>query len=146
MLQFRAEVVEDIKSPECEVDCWILPRTGSPTTLRYALYRLLVQGFRRCQSMYPTQTPLYGHQPSYREFFSGRPVFNIGGESVFNPWGLVRKVDAAYGAFYWANEAGPVRGHDGTFIYDTQSLWQPPAAQAPGPTEAEGMDEDISDA
>ncbi|AEO59667.1 hypothetical protein MYCTH_2308128 [Thermothelomyces thermophilus ATCC 42464] len=50
MLQFRATSPWDIRRADCAVDCWVIPITKSTCSLRYALYRLLVQGFRRCQA------------------------------------------------------------------------------------------------
>jgi len=50
MLQFRAESPEGIKDLNCKIDGWLIPRVNGDNgvTLRYALYRFLAQGFRRC--------------------------------------------------------------------------------------------------
>lgn len=73
MLQFRAVRVEDIKSAQCPVDCWVIPRENDDgSTLRCAFYRLLVQGLRRCQGMVGLNPSVGGMNPDHREFFSGR--------------------------------------------------------------------------
>ncbi|KAK3336914.1 hypothetical protein B0T19DRAFT_447695 [Cercophora scortea] len=51
ILQFRARKPEHIRNADCPVDCWVIPAKGSTCTLRYALHRLMVQGFRRCQAV-----------------------------------------------------------------------------------------------
>lgn len=57
MLQFQANVPNDIESPNCPVDCWVLPRETSMITLRHALYVLLRQGLRRFQGMRLARPP-----------------------------------------------------------------------------------------
>ncbi|KAM7210611.1 hypothetical protein V8F06_014001, partial [Rhypophila decipiens] len=50
MLQFRAAKLDAIRDPDCTVDCWVFPgKNPNGIPLRFAFYRLLVQGFRRCQ-------------------------------------------------------------------------------------------------
>jgi len=51
LLQFRANAEGDIQLEDLVVDCWVLPRARSGTPFRYALYMLLLQGFRRLQGM-----------------------------------------------------------------------------------------------
>ncbi|KAL2174067.1 uncharacterized protein P884DRAFT_159421, partial [Thermothelomyces heterothallicus CBS 202.75] len=51
VLQFRARKPDHIRNADCPIDCWVIPVEGSTCTLRYALYRLMVQGFRRCQAV-----------------------------------------------------------------------------------------------
>src|SRR4051794_15674174 len=87
MLPFRAKSPEKIKDPNCKIDCWLIPRVNGDNgvTFRYALYRFLAQGFRRCQSYYwPTAIPtrVGGLLPEpNREFFSGRPIWKVDGVS-----------------------------------------------------------------
>ncbi|SPQ21176.1 a505a8da-e047-4946-99ab-bbf81f681c51 [Thermothielavioides terrestris] len=77
LLQFRAATKEDLKRQDCEVDCWVIPRinTAEGCTLRYAFYRFLAQGFRRCQGLSGGRTPVNGFAPHSREWFSGIPIF-----------------------------------------------------------------------
>jgi hypothetical protein len=100
--------------------------------LRYALYRLLVQGLIRCQGLYPTDATLYGQPPHHREFYSGRPVWKIDDKFYTKPWGHSRQIDASYGAFYWAGEDGttPLLDKNGNKIWDTMAFWQPEPAEA----------------
>ncbi|KAK3317210.1 hypothetical protein B0T19DRAFT_479337 [Cercophora scortea] len=69
LLQFRAATREDLKKEDCEVDCWILPRKNSVggCTLRYGFYRLLAQGFRRCQGLRGRSVTVGGFAPESRE-------------------------------------------------------------------------------
>lgn len=108
MIQFRAQRVSDIQDATCEVDCWILPRDNTKgTPLRYALYRLLVQGLRRCQG--ETANPslsLNGVEFHRRYFFNGVAVWKINGSKHRHPWGYRRRLHKESGAFYWVNEHG----------------------------------------
>lgn len=92
LLQFRAERAEDMLAVECPVDCWVLPMTGCDANWRIALYRLLVQGFRRIQGACAIPISLGGLQPLRRRFFNGQPVWEAGegGREVFeHPGGFV---------------------------------------------------------
>jgi hypothetical protein len=83
MLQFRANEKVNIRDTECEVDCWAIPRENEGgCTLRYSLYRLLVQGFRKCQGLRSLQVSLNRFRPSFRQFYSGSPVWMIDGQSL----------------------------------------------------------------
>jgi hypothetical protein len=99
-------------------------------TLRYALYRFLAQGFRRCQSYWPAQisAPIGGLLPERdREFFSGRPVWNINGSRQGqHPGGFYRAMNAEYGAFYWTHDDPSLLD---SWVWDTQSFWTLPGAQ-----------------
>src|ERR1700760_3594996 len=81
MLQFRAESLSDIQFEECPVDCWIIPsENDGGMAIRYAFYRLIVQGFRRCQSMSELPVNLQGRCPDHCRFFSGAPLKNLNPE------------------------------------------------------------------
>ncbi|KAK7394072.1 hypothetical protein QQX98_013144 [Neonectria punicea] len=126
LLQFRATSKSGIKDPNCEVDCWVIPRENpGGSTLREALYKLLVQGFRRCQGEFPLGADLYGYQPSLREFYNGRPLWNINQMLHWEPWGHRRVVDASRGAFYWTDENGSNAATDvnGNAVWDTEAFW-----------------------
>ncbi|KAH8656430.1 hypothetical protein BGZ61DRAFT_434371 [Ilyonectria robusta] len=130
MLQFRARNKHDIKDAKCDVDCWILPREDMhgcySTTLRYALYRLLVQGFRRCQGARPMEVSLYGIHPHVREFYNGQPLWKIDGKLHTQPGGHCRLVDPTCGAFFWTDSDGstPLLDQDGNVARDTEEFWE----------------------
>ncbi|KAI8710576.1 hypothetical protein NCS52_01557900 [Fusarium sp. LHS14.1] len=128
MLQFRARDKHDIKDAKCEVDCWIFPRQNSQgTPLRYALYRLLVQGFRRCQGLRALDVSLYSVRPSRRNFYNGQPAWKLeDGKSHVSPWGHTRKVDQTYGAFSWTDTDGstPLLDQNGAPVWDTKAFWE----------------------
>ncbi|KAL1861753.1 hypothetical protein VTK73DRAFT_6929 [Phialemonium thermophilum] len=109
ILQFRASKLSMITDEDCPVDCWVLPRTTSYCTLRYGLYRLLCQGWRRCQGMSAAgQLHVGGLQEHSREFFSGRPVWKVDGvRTVSHPGGYQRSVDAATGSLRWTHAEHP---------------------------------------
>jgi hypothetical protein len=120
VLQFRARKPERIRDPDCPIDCWVIPVTGARCTLRYALYRVLVQGFRRCQAV-AAVTPLrVGSLTEHgREFFTGRPIWRTGGvSSTDHPEGYVRSVDGATGAVYWSHPA-----EEGV-VWETTAFWE----------------------
>lgn len=111
----------------------MLPRENpNGTTLRYAQYKLLVQGLRRCQGLHPTDATLYGQHPNYREFYNGRPVWKIDDKFYIKPWGYSRQIDLSYGFFYWVEADGttPLVDKTGDKIWDTLAFWQPEPAQA----------------
>ncbi|KAK3933729.1 hypothetical protein QBC46DRAFT_401384 [Diplogelasinospora grovesii] len=109
LLQFRASKLDKISDEDCPVDCWVLPRTSSYCTLRYALYRLLAQGWRRCQGMSAAgQLTVGGLREHSREFFSGWPVWRVNGVNRgSHPGGYQRSVDAATGSLRWTHEEYP---------------------------------------
>jgi hypothetical protein len=129
MLQFRAKAPDKIKDANCKIDCWLIPRVNgnNGVTLRYALYRFLAQGFRRCQSYYwrtaiPPQIGGLFPEPA-REFFSGRPVWKVDG--VFHshhPGGFQRAIHADCGAFYWTHNDQSLLPI-GEVLWDTQAFW-----------------------
>jgi hypothetical protein len=147
MLQFRARSPEKVKDPNCKVDCWLIPRVNGDNgvTFRYALYRFLAQGFRRCQSYYwpaPIPTRVGGLLPEPdREFFSGRPIWKVDGVSHGqHPGGFQRSIYVEYGAFYWTHSDQsllPVQ-----VLWDTQAIWhsgQDEVAGAVEDSEAENI-------
>ncbi|TQV95309.1 hypothetical protein IF1G_06296 [Cordyceps javanica] len=91
LLQFRAVKFEAIEDENCPVDCWVLQANKSRCTLRYALYRLLAQGWRR-------------------EFYSGRPIWSLNEANRYqteHPYGYQRSVDQATGALKWTHAQYP---------------------------------------
>ncbi|PMB63737.1 hypothetical protein BM221_010479 [Beauveria bassiana] len=103
MLQFKAKKPEAIASEDCKIDCWIFPRENAGgVPLRYAFYRLLVQGLRRCQGqLSPSIVTLNGQQSEFRNFYTGEPVWKIGDALHRHPWGMYRAVDPRDGSMYW---------------------------------------------
>ena len=157
ILQFRAVEQGEIKEAKCEVDCWVIPRllTGG-TTLRYAMYRLLLQGYRRCQSRWSVPISLRGAFLHSHEFFSGRPIWKLptGGLQFKHPDGYTRAVDESSGAFFFEDGAGPAREDHGNIAWHTISFWtlaaqqEPPTVAYQGgnePTEAESGADDLGD-
>ncbi|KXX81133.1 hypothetical protein MMYC01_204082 [Madurella mycetomatis] len=120
ILQFRARKPEHIRNADCPIDCWVIPVNGSTCTLRYALYRLMVQGFRRCQAVAAAKPLSVGTLTEHgREFFTGRPIWRVGGQSSINhPEGYLRSVDGATGGLYW--------GHPMVedTVWETGGLWE----------------------
>lgn len=119
VLQFRARKPEHIRNADCPIDCWVIPLVESTCTLRYALYRLMVQGLRRCQAAAASIPLQVGSLTEHgREFFTGRPIWKVDGQSRGNhPEGYVRMVDATSGALYWALEV-----LEGT-VWETGAFW-----------------------
>ena len=112
-----------LEEEDCPVDCWVLPRLTSTATFREALYRLLVQGFRRCQGLHaPSELTLAGLK-SYREFFSGRPIWRANGgawERELHP--VFQRTTDAWGRFafdLWGSAYQPV-------LVETNPLWEDP--------------------
>ncbi|KAH6622675.1 hypothetical protein F5144DRAFT_336230 [Chaetomium tenue] len=123
LLQFRANRPEDIKDARRPVDCWALPTSSSKAPLRYALYRLLVQGFRRFQGMCAMPISVGGLTPLGRQFFNGLPVWKseVDGAEVAvvdHPGGYQRSVDAESGAVKWTH---PDDADD--VVWETPALW-----------------------
>ncbi|POR39747.1 Uncharacterized protein TPAR_00065 [Tolypocladium paradoxum] len=124
LLQFRASKLERIEDENCQVDCWVIPRTGSYCTLRYGLYRLLAQGWRRCQSETAGQLTVGGLTADSREFYNGRPIWRVDGvKHGKHPAGYERSVDGATGALKWTNEEYPE-------VMETWPFWGGEAAQS----------------
>ncbi|RSL61279.1 hypothetical protein CEP54_006328 [Fusarium duplospermum] len=117
ILQFRALRAKDLEDERCWVDCWVLPRATSSCTLRYALYRLLAQGWRRYQAEFSTPSfTVGGLTPCSREFFTGRPIWEgEGGSFPAHPGGYRRSVDAATGALMWTHQESPTKMETGSF-------------------------------
>ena len=133
LLQFKATVASDIKSPDCIAECWAIPRVN-PTgvSLRHALYRFLAQGFRRCQGMCANEVTINETPPSLRQFYNGQPLWNIDGDYHAEPWGYRRVIDPSCGAFHWTKpySDGPLLPN-GSRVYETAGFWGLRALQAP---------------
>ncbi|KAK5998643.1 hypothetical protein PT974_01024 [Cladobotryum mycophilum] len=117
LLQFRAQMASQMLAEDCPVDCWVIPINNSNCTFRYALYRLLAQGFRRCQTISAPLPTVAGLTASDREFYTGRPIWTVYGvHSLDHPLGHFRRADAESGALGWRN-------HDGDVTWETEALW-----------------------
>jgi len=118
-----------VQERNCIVDCWVIPRENrGGCTLRYAFYRLLVQGLRRIQGTLALNSiSVGGLRPERRQFFSGEPVFKVDGSYYHIPLqGYSRDVDTVYGAFFWRyddNDQKNVYLSGNERIWDTSSLW-----------------------
>lgn len=105
------------------MDCWVLPRKSSHTPLRVALYRLLLQGFRRFQGTCAAPPPLTvgGLMPHGRLFFNGLPLWRVSGTNVNvveHPGGYRRWVDPDSGAIKWTHDEDPE-----AVVWETFALW-----------------------
>ncbi|POR33875.1 Uncharacterized protein TPAR_05929 [Tolypocladium paradoxum] len=129
MLQFRARKLKHVAEADCEVDCWVIPRENEGgCTLRYALYRLLVQGLRRCQGKLAlSNVTLYGQSPKFRQFYSGEPIWDVEGKLYRQPWDCYRVIDPSNGAFYWMCREEEVQDQDGNRMWDTQGIYKAPS-------------------
>lgn len=116
LLQFRAFRAEDINDEKCPIDCWTLPIDGSSCSLRYGLYRLLAQGWRRCQAELAAPFSIGGLQPYCREYFNGQPIWKVNGQKQrSHPNGYQRGVDQQTGALIWSHQVYPVEWETGPF-------------------------------
>jgi hypothetical protein len=116
LLQFRASRESRLEEKDCPVDCWVLPRLTSYTTLRLAMYRLVVQGFRRCQGLHAPSELTLGSLTSSRQFYSGRPRWKVNGiKETEHPEGFQRMINA-WGQFVWVFAGQPV-------LAETNPLW-----------------------
>ncbi|KAH7465221.1 hypothetical protein FOMA001_g17346 [Fusarium oxysporum f. sp. matthiolae] len=116
LLQFRAFRLDDIKEESCKIDCWVFPVKTSSCSLRYALYRLLAQGWRRCQGELAPACTIGGLQPYAREFFTGLPIWRYNNQkSKSHPAGYQRTVDQRTGALAWIHQAAQTEFETGTF-------------------------------
>ncbi|KAL2255464.1 hypothetical protein VTK26DRAFT_3346 [Humicola hyalothermophila] len=120
LLQFRAINAEDIREPDCAVDCWVLPRASSNIPLRYALYVLLAQGFRRYQGACAAQAlSVGGLTPRFRLFYNGLPVWRAEDRNLLeHPGGYQRSVDANSGAVKWTHPENPDE-----VVWETPPFW-----------------------
>lgn len=104
----------EIVQKDCLVDCWVIPRDCG-ITLRYAFYRLLLQGFRRFQGH---KLALNTFSCDFRQFYNGRPLWKFGtGHVATHPYGYTRWVDSSTGAICWTQ---PDRDD---VIQETMALW-----------------------
>jgi hypothetical protein len=119
ILQFRAQRLERMEDEDCPVDCWVLPLTSSYCTLRYALYRLLVQGLRRCLGNMAGQLAVAGLIPDFREFYNARPLWRVGQVTYDqHPGGYTRAVEATTGMLKWVHDTLPEVVEVGPFWSD----------------------------
>ncbi|RSL86981.1 hypothetical protein CEP52_015658 [Fusarium oligoseptatum] len=119
ILQFRAQTASQIRNEDCEVDCWILPLNTGICTFRCALYRLMVQGLRRCQVGTPGPLTVGGFTETHREFFSGQPIWSLNGNpSYTHPDGYSRVVDKETGALGWVHSEQDPQG-----AWETGAIW-----------------------
>jgi hypothetical protein len=111
LLQFRAQYAAQIKDPNCQVDCWVIPRERSTCSLRYALHRFMVQGLRRCQSQIAEASLAVGGLTQFgREFYTGQPIWQLDGKIFRNhPLGYYRIADIHTGALGWKHGQDPSR-------------------------------------
>ena len=125
MLQFKAKKPEAITSEDCKIDCWVIPRENAGgITLRYALYRLLVQGLRRCQGqLSPSVVTINGQESEFRNFYTGEPIWEIEGSLHRHPWDMYRGVDPRDGSIYWMYDGQEVVGEDGQRLLDGPPLY-----------------------
>ncbi|AEO69952.1 uncharacterized protein THITE_2171159 [Thermothielavioides terrestris NRRL 8126] len=118
LLQFRADTPAKMMDADCPVDCWVLPREGSFYSLRYALYRLMAQGFRRFQGMCALPISVGGLTPRSRRFFNGVPVWHPNGvDQDEHPGGYVRSVNGTSGAVKWTHS------ESGDLVWETAAFW-----------------------
>jgi len=120
MLQFRARKAAHIRDADCDIDCWVIPRQGSSSTLRNALYRFMVQGLRRVQGNNTAGALMVGSLTEHsRQFFTGRPVWKAGDVSqIRHPEDYYRVVDAETGALKWV-----LYEEDPNGVWETGRFW-----------------------
>lgn len=70
LLQFRAKRADKIEDANRQVDGWAIAREGSVCPLGYALYMLLVQSFRRRQTILALPVEIGGRTPYRRSFIT----------------------------------------------------------------------------
>ena len=88
--------------------------------MRYALYRLMAQGLRRCQGLTSTSTlSVGGFTQQARVFFNGLPLWPAepGKLSTVHPGGYYRAIEPTTGALKWIHEV------DGDGAYETAAFW-----------------------
>ncbi len=118
MLRFRADSRDGILAPNCPIDCWLLANatgTDQTSTLKYGLYRLIVEGIRRVEGQIAGELELEGYHRRY-EYHSGRPYW-VSGNLIYHdhPGGYERGFDHAHRRWAWYR--------DGSWhAWDTPSL------------------------
>lgn len=66
-------------------------------------------------------------RPSFRQFYSGRPIWKADGKLLGkHPEGYDRVVDPNWGAFYWTHDGVACVDVDGASpIWDCSPFWEP---------------------
>lgn len=114
MVQFHAKDREGIKSNDCTIDVWCLPRSSADPNLcavRYGLYRLVWRGWMRLIATKAENpvVPLGGFAREF-EYWSGRPFWrneaNHRHKMINHPAGYSRAFDVANKAWYWSDANG----------------------------------------
>lgn len=73
--------------------------------------------------------PLGGLRPSFRQFFSGIPIWKVNDESFAkHPQGYSRAMDSAWGSFYWVHD-GNICFDGGNKVWDGTNFWHPDQSQ-----------------
>jgi hypothetical protein len=79
IVQFRASSVEDIASPDCSIDCCVVPREPNhhhdQCTIQYALYRLAWRGWHRLCSSLATKASARSYLSVRHERLKRRSIF-----------------------------------------------------------------------
>ena len=117
ILRFRASSRQDIKT--CQVDCWMIPSTSSPTTtsMRYAFNRLLSDGFHRVVGQANNPPISVGPYQRNFEWYSGRPYWTGVNTTQYAcpAGGYERALDIQIKSWYWE--------YNGTFFaWDTTAF------------------------
>lgn len=130
IVQFKAKDVDEIKSPNCSIDCCILARTLeiAQCTARYALYRLVWRGWMRMTGEWSNNIPfsLSGWDRKFR-FWSGRPYWEnqqTHAKEMTHPHGYYRIFAAMTNMWYWVDANGNVvLDANGNTAWDSFKSW-----------------------
>lgn len=111
VLQFRAVQESQLRDDDCPVDCWVIPRTRSVTSMRDALNRLMTQGYRRAKGRQsPYDMEIDGVRFTEREFFTAQPLWELenGVRTTSHPGGWKRSINRGL-QFQWIKEGNRPR-------------------------------------
>ncbi|KAL4925818.1 uncharacterized protein BDV17DRAFT_294089 [Aspergillus undulatus] len=126
ILQFRARTREDIRSRDCIIDCWIIPRAEEYCTFQYALYRLAWRGWVRLSATLDggnrderleLEVTIDRMDRRY-EYWSGRPIWEVtpGRYEYVHPNGWQRQwmqnQQQNNGYWFWARPGSQDRVRD----------------------------------
>lgn len=109
IFQFHATTREDIRSQDCLIDTWVIPRSsqshGVNITMREALDTLLRCGWMRVVGQLSRRSNIQiGEWMQEFEYWSGRPRWrhcSLNSIRLSHPDGYRRKYDAGAGRWYW---------------------------------------------